>query len=79
MNYTNCFGKKYVKAVAPTQKNTLELTNLSLGSHYDTITKGKVEKLWLDVEIKGTGNVIDVGGIARICRLFESMEYVKSS
>ena len=57
MNYTNCFGKKYVKAVAPTQKNTLELTNLSLGSHYDTITKGKVEKLWLDVEIKGTGNV----------------------
>ena len=57
MNYTNCLGKKYVKAVSATKKNTLELTNLSLGSHYNTITKGKVERLWLDVEIKGTGDV----------------------
>ena len=65
MNYTNCFGKKYVKAVASAQKNTLELTNLALGSHYDTITKGKNERLWLDLELKGTGDVSLVTIIVR--------------
>lgn len=39
------------------EKPLLELTNLSMASHYDTITKGENERLWLDVEIKGDGDV----------------------
>lgn len=52
---TNCFGRKYI-TVSNTKTN-LALTNLSLGSHYDTIKKGENERIWLDVEIKGTGTV----------------------
>lgn len=47
------------------EKSPLELTNLSMASHYDTITKGENERLWLDVEIKGDGEVELVTMIVR--------------
>ena len=47
------------------EKPLLELTNLSMASHYDTITKGENERLWLDVEIKGDGDVELVTMIVR--------------
>ena len=50
-NYTNCFEKKYFELEKA--RVDVELTNLSLASHYTTIKNG--DKLWLDVEFKGIG------------------------
>ena len=49
-NYTNCFEKKYFELEKA--RVDIELTNLSLASHYTTIKNG--DKLWLDVEFKGS-------------------------
>ena len=48
-NFTNCFNKKYL--TIEKKDSDLQLTCLSLASHYVTMEDG--DKLWLDVEIKG--------------------------
>ena len=52
-NYTNCFEKKYVKAIKIEEKNTISLVNLALNSQENIITKDKNEKLFINVETEG--------------------------